>query len=107
MRPCGNEAADAVADLLETVCPCHILHRCFCCHGIKGDTLSNALCSVFFCDVIDYLFPSVVLEVHVNIWHVFPFGREETLEWQLVANGVDVGNSKGVCQQTARCRASG
>ncbi len=59
-------------------------------HGAKGDDLGHVVSSVLLHNVADDLIPSVVLEVHVYVRHLFAFQVQEALKDQVVFQRVYV-----------------
>jgi hypothetical protein len=59
----------------------------------------------FLLDVGDHLFPAVHAEVDVEVGHRDPFGVQEALEQQGVAQGIKVGDRQRIGDEGARARA--
>ncbi len=60
-------------------------------HG-GGD--AGALAAVFLVDVLDDLFAPLVLEIDVDVGRLVALGRNEALEQQVVAVGIDFGDAE-------------
>ena len=56
-------------------------------------------------DVLDRLLAPVILEVHVDVRHLFALDVEEALEHQPVVQRVEVGDAEAVERQRRRCAA--
>jgi len=67
--------------------------------------LADPFPAVFVDYVVDYLFAAVLAEVHVDIRHGDTFRVEETLEQQVVGEGVQIGDADGVGHQRTGGRA--
>ena len=71
-------------------------------HGAKGDDLSHMVCAVLPVDVVDDLLTALVAEIDVKIGHTDALGVQESLEDEVVADGVDVGDAYTVSRDAAR-----
>ena len=67
-----------------------------CAKGAEGDDLGDVLGAVLAGDVGNDFVPAVVLEIQVDIGHFLAFDVEETLEYEAVLEGVDVGDAEAV-----------
>ena len=65
-------------------------------HGAKGDDLRHMVSTVFPIDVVDDFLTALIAEVHVEVGHTDTFGVQETLEDEVVADGIDVGDADAV-----------
>ena len=68
--------------------------------------MGNLLGAVELADVFHHLQAPLIVEVHIDIGHLGTFGRQEPLEHQAVAQGVEGGDVHRVCDQCARSRAT-
>ena len=75
-------------------------------HGAKGDDLGYMVCAVLPVDVVDDLLTALVAEIDVKIGHTDALGVQESLEDEVVADGVDVGDAYTVSRDAARARAT-
>ena len=57
------------------------------------DYLRYMLSAVLVHHIVDDLFAAVVLEVHIDVGHLFALNIEEALKDQRVGQGVDIGNA--------------
>ena len=64
--------------------------------GPKGDDLGHPVIAVAIDDVVEDFVPAVVLEVQVDVGHLFAFQIEEALEDQAVLQWVNVSNSQAI-----------
>ena len=71
-------------------------------HGAKGDDLGHMVCAVLPVDVVDDLLTALVAEIDVKIGHTDALGVQESLEDEVVADGVDVGDAYTVSRDAAR-----
>src|SRR5258708_26799591 len=55
--------------------------------------------------MIDYLCPTTNAEIYVDVWHGDAFRVKESLEEEVVPQGIDVGNAEAISHQRA-CRRS-
>ena len=55
-----------------------------CLDGRVRDDVGDLLGAVELANVLDYLEPSLIVEVHIDIGHLSSFGREEPLEHEAV-----------------------
>ena len=62
--------------------------------------------AVFLCYPFQHLFPSGIIEVHVDIGEGDTVGVQETLEQQVVFDGVYVGDTKAIGNGAAGCRTT-
>ena len=60
-------------------------------HG-RGD--AGALAAVFVVDVLDHLLAPLVLEIDVDVGRLVALGRDEALEQQIAAVGIDLGDAE-------------
>ena len=65
-------------------------------HRAEGYYLGHPVVAVAVDDVVQHLIPPVVLEVHVNVRHLFAFQVEKPLKDQAILQGVHVGNPQAV-----------
>jgi hypothetical protein len=90
----------------------HLQHAAHVAHGglgqkrAEGDDLPHPVAAVFLLHVADDLFPAVHAEVDVEVGHRHPFGVQEPLEQQRVAQWIEVGDRQRIGHQTARARAA-
>ena len=75
-------------------------------HGAEGDDLGHMVRAILPVDVVDDLLTALVAEINVEIGHTDALRVQETLEDEVVANGVDVGDAHAVGRDAARTRAT-
>ena len=64
------------------------------------------VCAVLPVDVVDDLLTALIAEIDVKIGHTDALGVQESLEDEVVADGVDVGDAYTVSRDAARARAT-
>ena len=84
----------------------HVPHRVAGGHGAEGDDLRHMVPAVFLVDVVDDFLPALVAEVHVKVGHRNALRVQKTLEDQVVADGVNVGDAHAVGRQAAGAGAA-
>ena len=72
----------------------------------EGDDLRNVILAVAVSHVGDDLIAAIIAKVNINIGHTDTLGIEESLEQQVVADGIHVGNAQCKRDQRACTRAS-
>ena len=75
-------------------------------HGAEGGDLADSILSIFLADVVDNLLPPIHAEVDIDIRHGDTVDIQESLEQQVVAQGVDVGDAQGIGDDASRGGAS-
>ncbi|ERJ36251.1 hypothetical protein L810_0713 [Burkholderia sp. AU4i] len=75
-------------------------------HGAEGGDLRHGVRAVFFLHVLDHAIAAVLAEVDVEVGHRHAFRVQETLEQQVVAQRVEVGNAERVRDQRTGARAA-
>ena len=78
-----------------------VLDGLFALERAERDDLGDAVLAVFLLDVADDLVAPLVAEVDVDVGHALAPRVEETLEQQLIADRVDVGDLQRVRDQAA------
>ena len=71
-----------------------VLDGALCGHGAEGDDAGNVVCAIFLLHVFMGL--GEVFEVHVDIRHGNTVRVQETLEQELVSDGVQIGDLEAV-----------
>ena len=61
---------------------------------VGGD--AGAVAAVFLVDVLDHLLAPLVLEIDVDVGRLVALGRDEALEEEVGALGVDLGDAEAV-----------
>ena len=84
----------------------HILDGRFGGHGLIGDDVGHFLLAVFVGDVFQYLISAVVVEVHVDIGERYTVGVEESLEKEIVFDGIHLGDAEAIGRRRAGCGAT-
>ena len=84
----------------------HITDDTLCCHGTKGNDLHDFICAIFFPDIINDFLSSFKAEIHIDIRHGYTFRIQETFKQKIIANRIQLCNSKRISYQTACCRSS-
>ena len=103
----GDGFSHHVAGLIGQIQrPSHITDNVPCSHGTKGDDLYHLILAVFFRNVINDLLPSLIGEVNVNIRHGHALRIEEALKDQLIPDGIDIGDTKGIGNDTSGRRSA-
>ena len=72
-------------------------------HGTKGYDLYYPVLAVFADHIVDDLLTTLKAEIHVDIRHGHTLRIQKTLEQQLIAHGVDVGDSHGIGNDASGC----
>ncbi len=103
----GNELGDHIALGIGDIqyaahIPYHTLGR----QGTEGDDLGHLILAVLLRDIVNDLLTALVLEVHVDIRHGNSLRVQESLEDQIIADGVNVGDADGIGHDGACRRAS-
>ena len=105
--PCRDDLGQTVAHRQRhLVYTGHVLDGALGGHGAEGGHVRNVVLAVFVLDVAVDVAAAVVVEVNVDIGHRDAVGVEETLEQQVVFQGVDVGDVQAVGHHASGCAAS-
>ncbi len=105
LRVLGHELGDVVRVLVGDVEGAgHVLEHRLGLERAEGDDLPGAVRAVLARDVVDHLAATLVAEVDVEIGHRDALGVEETLEEQVVLEGVDVRDPQRIGHDAARAR---
>ena len=75
-------------------------------HRAERDDLGDPVSAVLVGHVVDHAVATVDGEVDVDVGHRLPTRVEETLEQELVADRVDVGDAEAVGDERSRCGAA-
>ena len=75
---------------------CGITHCGSRLDGGEGHDLRHMIASVFLGGVADHLVAVARVEVHIDIGHGDPAGIEEPLKQQVVTDGIEISDAKGV-----------
>ena len=103
----GNHFGDSVHVSVGKVHhPAHVADHALGRHGTEGNDLHHLLLPVFSSHIIDDLLPPFEAEVDINIRHGHTFRIQETLEQQIVTDGVDVGDFQAVSHDASRRRTA-
>jgi len=76
------------------------------CHGAEGDDLADVVVAVLFLDVADDLFTALIAEIDVDVRHRDALGIEKTLEDQVIADRIEVGDLEHIGDQAAGGRTA-
>ena len=76
------------------------------CQSTKGNNLNHAIIAIFPPYIIDNFLSSFEAEVHINIRHGHSFRIQETLKEKIIPDRVQLGDSKGISNQTSCGRTS-
>ncbi|MGY3265119.1 hypothetical protein ACVWZN_001192 [Lysobacter sp. HA35] len=79
-----------------------VAHRRLRRHRAVGDDLRHAITPVLARDVVDDFVAAIHAEVDVEVGHRHAFGVEESLEQQVVRQGVEIGDAERPRDQRAR-----
>src|SRR6187200_2179854 len=90
-----NLVAEVIAEIEHAP---DVTHDRLRCHGAERYDLCHAVRAVLFAYVFDHAVTAVLAKVDVEVRHRHALGIEETLEQQLVAQGVKVGDTERVCR---------
>ncbi|VWC24279.1 hypothetical protein BTE28158_06003 [Burkholderia territorii] len=75
-------------------------------HRAEGGDLRHGVRAVFFLHVLDHAIAAVLAEVDVEVGHRHAFRVQESLEQQVVAQRVQIGNAERVRDQRTGARAA-
>ena len=104
-EPVGDHFGEAVGLFYgKTADPRDVLYGTFRGHRAEGDNPRDVVLAVALLDV--FVGFGQVLEIYVDIGHTDTVGVEETLEQELVADGVEVGDAEAVGDDAAGGGAS-
>ena len=78
----------------------HVAHRGAGPVGDHVGHLGRVVTAVAPVDVLDHLLPAAALDVEVDVWRPVPLGRQEPLEQQAQAHGVDLGDAQRPARRT-------
>jgi len=95
-----HELGDLVAEVVAEIehAP-DIAHHRLRRHGAEGDDLRHAVGAVLGAHVLDHAVAAVLAEIDVEVRHRHALGIEETLEQQVVAQRVEIGDAERVGNQ--------
>ena len=103
----GDHFRDGIAECVGQIQhPAHVPDHALGRQGTEGDDLHHLIFSIFFHHIVDDFLPPLIAEVHVDIGHGHALRVQETLEQQIVADGIDVGDAQAVADNTAGRGAS-
>ena len=71
-------------------------------HGAEGHDLRHRVVAVFPAHVVDHPVAAVLAEVHVEVRHGHALRIQETLEQQVVAQRIEIGDAERIGDQRAR-----
>ena len=74
--------------------------------GDDGGGDAGALAAVFAVDVLDHLFAPLVLEIDVDVGRLAPLRRDEALEQEIGAVGIDLGDAEAEADRGIGRRAA-
>src|SRR5439155_13800802 len=75
-------------------------------HGAERDDLGDGIAAIFFAHIFDDIRAAIIGKIDVNVRGIDPFGIEEALEQQPIANRIDVGNLEQVSDNRPGSRAT-
>ena len=75
-------------------------------HRTKSNNLYYAVFSILLYYIINNFLTSFKTEIHINIRHGYTFRIQETFKQKIIANRIQLCNSKRISYQTACCRSS-
>ena len=109
--PATDGRRDELGDLLDIGVghverAAHVLDGGLRGHRPERDDLADRVAPVELRDVVDDLAAPVDAEVNINIRHRDAVGVQETLEEEVILDGVNVGNLKAVGDQAPGSRAA-
>ncbi len=97
------QLADAIAKGVAHVQhPAHVADRGARGHGAEGGDLAHGILAVLVLDVVDDAVAVGLAEVDVEVGHRDPLRVQETLEQQVVAQRIEVGDALRIGHQRAR-----
>ena len=103
----GDHFRDGIAECVGQIQhPAHVPDHALGRQGTEGDDLHHLIFSIFFHHIVDDFLPPLIAEVHVDIGHGHALRVQETLEQQIVADGIDVGDAQAVADNAAGRGAS-
>ena len=73
-----------------------IAHHRFRSHSAKCNYLRDCIFAVEICNVLNNAVPAFHAKIHIKVRHRNPLWVEETLEQQVVAQRIKVGNAQGI-----------
>ena len=105
--PPGKQPGEPV-DLFERKAErlAHVPQGAFRSIADDGSCDCSALAAILLIDVLDDLLPPVVLEVDIDVGRFVALCRDEALEQQVRAFGIDLGDAEAVTHRGIGCRAA-
>ena len=86
--------------------PPDIAHSSFRQKRAEGDDLADFVAAVFLLHIADHFLAPVHTKIDVEIGHRDPFGVQEPLKQQTVAERIEIGDHQRISHQRARTRAT-
>ena len=80
----------------------YVAHRGLGPQGAEGNDLRHVLPAIPVHHVVQHFLASVVLEVHIDVGHLFALDVEESLEDQAIKHRIYVGNAKAIEYEAGR-----
>ena len=76
--------------------PSHVPDHALCSQRTESHDLNHFFRSIFPSHIIDHFLPALEAEIHVDIRHGHTLRIQESLEQQIIADGIDVGDVQAV-----------
>ena len=103
----GNHSGQTVALVNRQALDArHILDGRFRRHGAVGDDVRHLVGAILVGDILQHLGAPVIIKVHIDIRQRDAVGIEETLEKEVILDGVDIGDAQAVGYGRAGRRAT-
>ena len=103
----GDEFAKAVADIKRQLLHTgHVLQRRLGGHGAVGDDVGHLLLAIFLRDPVEHAAAAIVIEINVDIGQGDTVGIQETLEQEVVLDGVHLGDTQAIGHGTTGGRTT-